>query len=192
MATITTAAEHGFVIALMQEQNWLGLIGWPAIGLSRESGTAAWAWVTAEVVSYQPWAVGEPSDAGRFAQLWGIGSNPNLTWSANGNAFVSAAVIEWSSDCNSDGIVDFGQIRSGILADANANNIPDCCESPAGCNPCPGDVDGSGAVNGVDLAAVLNSWGTNGGKYPGADTNDDGIVDGTDLAEVLNGWGTCP
>ena len=52
--------------------------------------------------------------------------------------------------------------------------------------------DGSGAVNGVDLAAVLNSWGTNGGKYPGADTNDDGIVDGTDLAEVLNGWGTCP
>jgi hypothetical protein len=59
-------------------------------------------------------------------------------------------------------------------------------------NPCLADVDGSGAVNGVDLAAILNTWGTTGGKYPGADVNSDGIVNGADLAEVLNSWGPCP
>lgn len=57
---------------------------------------------------------------------------------------------------------------------------------------CPGDVDDSGVVNGVDLAALLNVWGTDGGKYPGADTNNDGIVNGIDLATVLSGWGACP
>jgi len=98
-------------------------------------------------------------------------------------------MLEFSADCNADGIVDYGQIRSGELADANANNIPDCCESPIGC--CAGDVDGSGSVNGVDLAAILNNWGTNGGKYPGADANGDGTVDATDLALVLGGWGPC-
>ena len=192
MSTITTAAEHGFVIALMNEQNWFGRIGWPAIGLLRADASSPWAWVTGEPVSYLPWANGEPGEAGRFAQLWGDGSTPNLTWSANGNPFMSAGVIEWSADCTNDGIVDYGQIRAGELADTNANNIPDCCESAQGCNPCSADVDASGSVNGVDLAAILNVWGTNGGKYPGADVNHDGIVNGSDLAEVLNGWGPCP
>jgi hypothetical protein len=43
----------------------------------------------------------------------------------------------------------------------------------------------------VDLAAVLNNWGTSGGKQPRSDVNGDGIVDGADLAEVLNAWGPC-
>jgi ferredoxin len=103
-----------------------------------------------------------------------------------------ASIVEYSADCNNDGIVDYGQIRAGELADTNANNIPDCCEGGQSCDPCAGDVDNSGSVNGVDLAAVLGNWGTNGGKYPGADTNHDGIVDGIDLAQVLGGWGPCP
>ena len=45
---------------------------------------------------------------------------------------------------------------------------------------------------GGDLAAILNNWGTSGGKQPRSDVNSDGIVDGADLAEVLNSWGTCP
>jgi choice-of-anchor C domain-containing protein len=57
---------------------------------------------------------------------------------------------------------------------------------------CPADVDESGAVNGVDLAAVLNNWGTNGGKYPRADINGDGVVNASDLAAVLGAWGPCP
>lgn len=47
-------------------------------------------------------------------------------------------------------------------------------------------------MNGVDLAAVLNNWGTTGGKQPRSDINYDGVVNGEDLAAVLNGWGVCP
>jgi|GEM_PF-2147755 len=43
------------------------------------------------------------------------------------------AVIEWSADCNSDGIVDYGQCRDGSLPDYEGNNIPDCCEQGAPC-----------------------------------------------------------
>ncbi len=101
------------------------------------------------------------------------------------------AVIEWSADCNSDGIVDYGQIRAGELVDTNANNIPDCCEQATSCVPCAADVDESGAVNSVDLAAVLSNWGTDGGKYPRADIDGDGTVSSTDLAAVLSAWGPC-
>jgi hypothetical protein len=269
--------------------------------------------------------------------------------------------LEWSADCNSDGIVDFGQIRAGELEDANANNIPDCCEQGVDCesnllvngsfefgpsqtdctwvvhpadstfvpgwsvvavsvdrerlsgscpagteswtsfhgeftidldggaaggaiaqtvttlpgmryllsfqltgnctsgekpmsveiglsswqfvhnclttNPqpwaektvefvansasttivlrslmtdgrngpvvdavrltevganCPADIDGSGAVNAIDLAIVIGYWGTDGGKqYPQADIDSSGMIDGADLATLLGSWGPC-
>ena len=57
---------------------------------------------------------------------------------------------------------------------------------------CPADVVPNGVVDGSDLAAVLGTWGTDGGIYPRADTNADGVVDGNDLAVVLGGWGACP
>ena len=38
-------------------------------------------------------------------------------------------LIEWSADCNGDGIVDYGQILRGELDDDNANGIPDVCET---------------------------------------------------------------
>ena len=58
------------------------------------------------------------------------------------------------------------------------------------CN-CPGDVDENGAVNGIDLAAVLAAWNTNGTAYPGSDVNHDGAVNGQDLAITLSNWGIC-
>ena len=104
---------------------------------------------------------------------------------------MTSFIIEYSADCNSDGIVDYGQIRAGELVDANANNVPDCCEESTSCSTCPGDIDESGTVNGVDLAAILAVWGSDGGKYPRADTNNDGEVNGADLATVLGSWGPC-
>ena len=101
------------------------------------------------------------------------------------------ALIEWSADCNGDGIVDYGQIRAGQLADANNNNIPDCCEQGVSCSPCAADIVRDGVVNGIDLAAVLTNWGTAGGSL-NADVNQDGVVNGSDLAVVLAGWGPCP
>jgi hypothetical protein len=101
------------------------------------------------------------------------------------------ALLEWSADCNSDGIVDYGQILAGELEDTNANGVPDCCDAGTSCN-CPADIDGNGDVNGIDLAIILDKWGTNGGKdYPNADIDGDGTIAGADLAEVLGNWGAC-
>jgi len=101
------------------------------------------------------------------------------------------AVVEWSADCNADGIVDYGQIRSGELADANANNIPDCCESGMPCN-CAGDTNNDGFVDGIDLATILTRWAQSATKFPNADCNRDGVIDGSDLSIVLGSWGVCP
>jgi hypothetical protein len=93
-----------------------------------------------------------------------------------------------SSDCNSNDIPDSCDIKTGLLADTNTNGIPDVCEV----DPCPGDISGNNKVDGVDLAALLGTWGTNGqGEYD-CDIDNDGIVGGPDLTIILGGWGSCP
>jgi len=54
---------------------------------------------------------------------------------------------------------------------------------------CPADLDGSGAVDGVDLGLLLARWGPEG--CGAADLDDDGIVDGVDLGLLLASWGPC-
>ena len=109
-----------------------------------------------------------------------------------GCAWEQPFLIEWSADCNANGVVDFGEIRNGLATDANGDHIPDecqCATHPGLC--CDGDVIESGTVDGVDLAAILATWGTDGGKYPRADVDGSGVVDGADLAIVLGDWGPC-
>jgi hypothetical protein len=49
----------------------------------------------------------------------------------------------------------------------------------------PADLNGDGAVNGVDLTALLAAWGSSGGS---ADLNGDGTVNGIDLTALLAAW----
>jgi hypothetical protein len=57
-------------------------------------------------------------------------------------------------------------------------------------DPCPADVAGDdGAVDTLDLLAVLNAWGSSGSD---ADVDGDGTVGVADLLEVLAAWGQCP
>ena len=58
--------------------------------------------------------------------------------------------------------------------------------------PCPGDISGNNSVDGVDLAAILGTWGTNGQGEFDCDIDNDGIVGGPDLTIILGGWGPCP
>jgi hypothetical protein len=53
---------------------------------------------------------------------------------------------------------------------------------------CPADVNGDGAVDVLDLLAVLAAWGAAGGPE---DINGDGIVDVLDLLDLLAAWGPC-
>ena len=59
-------------------------------------------------------------------------------------------------------------------------------------SPCPGDLDGSGVVDGTDLAILLGAWGACPAKGPcPADLTGDGEVDGADLSIMLGAWGAC-
>jgi YVTN family beta-propeller protein len=55
--------------------------------------------------------------------------------------------------------------------------------------PCPGDIDGDGAVGITDFLALLGAWGPNPG-HP-ADLDGDGTVGITDFLALLGGWGPC-
>ena len=168
----------------------------PWIGARGASGQ--WRWDDGTPWIYSAWYPAEgppsPDPLEQFAHYFnGVGPLvPNNSWGDYFDLpFNHSYVIEYSADCNNDGIVDYGQIRTGEYADANANNIPDCCEYSTPCD-CAADIIQDNAINGVDLAAIMNAWGTDGGKIPRCDVDGSGIVDGSDLTIVLDAWGPCP
>jgi hypothetical protein len=186
-----------------------GRFGQALIGLAAGPGTNAFLWLAEPFNSYSNWGVPScpsgpypnnwPWTNERFAQLQSAncpGTQGIATkWDDYGfNEYPSPVILllEWSADCNGDGIVDYGQILDGTFEDANENGVPDCCDAGESCTPCPGDVNDSGIVNGTDIAIILGAWGTSGGKFPRSDTDGNGIVDAADLAVVLGGWGNCP
>ena len=186
---------------------WIGLIQEHADPQYSEPA-GGWTWSDGVSATFQSWEPIDPCatqptdcfcggspcglDNAGFYTGGASGSATAPTWGAFANDMsgrVGGVIIEWSADCNSDGIVDYGQILSGQLIDANSNGIPDICDV----DPCPGDISGNGAVDGVDLSVLLGVWGTDGsgGEFD-ADVTNDGIVNGADLTIILGGWGPCP
>ena len=55
-------------------------------------------------------------------------------------------------------------------------------------NPCLGDLDGNGVVNGADLGTLLAGWGNSGNS----DLDGNGDTNGADLGTLLAAWGVCP
>ena len=55
----------------------------------------------------------------------------------------------------------------------------------------PGDVNGDGTVNGLDITALLADFGKTGGAVsnPKADVNEDGVVNGLDITALLANFG---
>jgi formylglycine-generating enzyme required for sulfatase activity len=197
LATVTSLAEDAFARSLFEPGScqsctnlatiiWIG--GYQdrdAADFSEPAG--GWRWVTGEPWSFTNWHPNEPNDFKGYEDFLGLTCNGSWNDGHNPSTCSTAAIIEWSADCNGDGVVDYGQILQGQLVDTNLDGVPDICEV----DPCPADTNGNGVVNHVDLAAVLSSWGTDGQSEGDADTNNDGIVDGLDLTCVLGGWGPC-
>ena len=195
LASITSPAENQLLLSLTIPNNPGGVQGGPYIGGTCEGlPWGQWYWITGEPFSYTAWMSGAPNgSSGTTEQYLHFWRWSNLGWNdqIDCGGLMFSYLIEWSADCNADGIVDFGQIRAGELADANANNIPDCCEVGTACG-CPGDTNRDGAIDGIDLATVLTRWAQSAAKFPDADCNRDGVIDGSDLAIVLGSWGACP
>ncbi len=132
LVTVNSYAEHVFLRSSVftyccsMSDTWMGA--------TRSSTDEEYHWVTGEQFVPLPEIYFNNNSAGwdapalyleqviRFSWVgeWGGESN-----SANEGNF---SVVEWSADCNNDGIVDYGQCHDGSLPDFNCNNIPDCCE----------------------------------------------------------------
>jgi hypothetical protein len=211
LMTITTQGEWSFAFANIPAQpNGGTVLGGYQLPDSPEPGV--WVWVTGE-----PWAdfidftrfddcPGGPGGAcGSSCYLqhqqdylyygWFGGSNPNQWFDDCGGNFNADcgsnprwSIVEWSADCNSDGIVDYGQIIAGDLPDTDSNGIPDVCEVPSCADA---DLNPNGIVDGADLGAMLAFWGPVSPAFPRADINGDGNVNGADLGILLSLWGPC-
>lgn len=175
----------------------------PFIGGLQATGSAepagGWTWTSGRRWLEGLWASGEPTNSAcgaaegcaQLVRRAGIGGINDITNTGFGcsQRFVSGFLIEWSADCNGDGLVDYGQCRDGSLADKDGNNVPDCCESRESC--CVGNLDGNQSVDGADLGILLNAWGICSAQCA-ADLDGDGLVNGIDLGLLLGNWGTCP
>lgn len=56
--------------------------------------------------------------------------------------------------------------------------------------PCPGDLNGDGAVDAADLSVLIGSFGQAVAPGTGADFNGDGIVDAADLSVLIGAFGS--
>ena len=198
LATFTSEAEtFGYLSAdpdVNLNEAWIGLFqNFDAADFQEPAG--GWEWATGEPLDWINWDSGEPNNStnNKFGgEHWGvlrINFGTPGTWNDYVPDYAGGArngyIIEWSADCNEDGIVDYGQILDGTLADADGNGVPDLCEI------CIGDLNGDGVVGPPDLGILLAVWGTD-GTPNGADINGDGTVNASDLGPLLGAWGVCP
>jgi hypothetical protein len=211
LASLTSQAENAFVMSLVGSRGpWFApgiypdVLHGPWLGGRRANLQSNWSWITGEAWSFTAFCLNQPSGTAcpqpELCLHIKLGAQclPERGWgdlTETGQCLpelerLISSVEEWSADCNGDGVVDYGQIRSGQFADANANNIPDCCENGSSC--CPGDTNNDGFVDGIDLATILTRWAQSATQFPNADCNRDGVIDGSDLSIVLGSWGVCP
>ena len=198
LATVTSAAETTFMVEalgplVMSHPN--PEFGWGGGGYGNGSDGE---WVTGEPWDYTNWGIinNQPSGDGPRFTVGGPYATPPDTpgmWNDIGGGdgcfpCLNFFTIEWSADCNGDGIVDYGQILDGTYEDADGNGVPDCCEDDS-CDLCAGDIFEDGAVTIEDLLILLAQYGTLG---PEADIDGNGIVNIEDLLLLVGTWGDCP
>jgi hypothetical protein len=189
LATITSAGEQFFVFSIAKtawEHVWIG--GYqssPSCGAD-----CSWTWVTGEPWDYTNWAGEEPNNyfgidaLEDYTAMYTSGEYPG-GWNDDVPMY-RPSIIEWSADCNNDGIVDYGQILDGTMEDANSNGIPDVCEITCS----DADLYPSGVINGADLGILLSEWGPTTASTT-SDIDGDGTVGGGDLGLLLSFWGDC-
>ena len=198
LASIGSAEEEQRIALLVPSAVVNGYWNAVFVGGSQTPGApplSGWTWSDGSPWNGVNWQAGQPNGGEGYLGMYRLADGSDALrygdWPTS-DPGVYYFLLEWSADCNGDGVVDFGQIQTGELEDANANSVPDCCESGGSCAPCAGDITGNGVVDGIDLAAVLGAWGSAGKGEFAADVTGDGQVDGADLAVVLSGWGPCP
>jgi hypothetical protein len=214
LASITSLEESEFVLVVTSNPSgwspsgpyfigpWLGGYQDHSAPDYREP-SGGWRWVSGEPWQFTRWLAPEPNNGWGGGEdflnlltqppVSGISPYWNDSPADSSNNLTRSLVVEWSADCNNDGVVDYGQILQGQFADTNTDGIPDVCQCAAnpslpGC--CPGDLDHDATVGGADIGLLLSNWGPCGGACL-YDLNGDGKVNGGDLGLLLSNWGPC-
>ena len=128
LASIHSQAENELVRRINRNQfrsYWLGAV---QVDPNCSGTGCAWRWLTGEPWTFENWCCGGDTNVGNEDCL---ASSENGEWNSVlciGGQGMGHYMVEWSDDCNNDGIVDYGQILNGQLADSDANGVPDACE----------------------------------------------------------------
>jgi hypothetical protein len=155
LVTITSMQENAFLVSLgLPWTPSLNLIAYWTGGRKPAAGQP-FAWISGEPWDYSNFDASERNGCcGTDVRFVVFRTHPGSEgrWddtSVNGNMdqYPQRSIVEWSADCNSDGIVDYGQCRDGTLPDYDGDNVPDCCEQGVDC-----------AAGGAGIVSV---WGTN-------------------------------
>jgi hypothetical protein len=190
LATVTSPGESAFLANRVLAGSFC-LIGGYQPPSAQEPATD-WRWVTGEPLVWSNWAIGEPNNYPPSVDEDCMAIYGDGRWAdVNEGAYLTScdhAIIEWSADCNKDGIVDYGQILQGQFCDQNTDGVPDICQPPTCVDA---DIFRDFNVNGADLGILLSQWGPN-TPQTRADLNRDCVVDGSDLGIFLSFWGPCP
>ena len=150
------AGSHGGdLVCLASEEEWVAVRSyvdqlqlrgafWIWTGAFRDHSTAwQWTWSDGTPWTFAAWNICVPNNppAGFVAAVISPGypcgsavtAWDDVTEGSWDVTMTTGCLVEWSADCNNDGIVDYGQCRDGSLPDYDGNNIPDCCEHGAAC-----------------------------------------------------------
>jgi hypothetical protein len=198
VVSIANSVENNFVYNLVRAAPnapfdrcvWIGLVQDPP-GAEPDQG---WNWIDGLNSTWRNWATAEPDNNWPYEEdncrmIVSMESSPlQGMWQDYADASSFSSVIEWSADCNNDGIVDYGQIMNGQLGDLNSDGIPDICQQPTCADA---DLFANGLINGADLGILLSEWGP-ASPSTVSDITRDGVVDGADLGVLLSFWGACP
>ena len=150
LTTITSPAENQFLADRNFESNGGNNSYWTG-GIRTAPGSGSWSWISGEPWIYSNFDSGEPNGCCgpdvRYTTFRTYQDHAGK-WDDTSPENAQYVLLEFSADCNGDGVVDYGQIKSGELADANHNGVPDVCDPHVTyVQPISGPASGGTAVN---------------------------------------------
>lgn len=168
----------------------------PWLGVQRVPSTkpldTGWADIHGLPVANVPWSADQPYGSHVFFWSAAVDAREETydTWvnilpdpDAGAPVFGYVFLLEGSfPDCDGDGIPNHLEIELLGESDSDSDGTPDVCAIP-------GDINGDGKVDGMDLAIILSTWGPCAASLPcPGDLSGDGTVDGHDIGLLLGFW----